>query len=168
MMSDRQQEIFPDNVPLGPKKSKPKGFSNPIVIHGAIVAALIATASWGTWVTSHILAPQETEQSFVKLQLQGMISEFIRAELRSGNEENISAANTARFMAALDEEVVALSQSGKIVLVNEAIISGDIEDVTNMVKAKVYKKVPQPKIQPSEVGSAMQQYMMEGQINAQP
>lgn len=79
MMSDRQQEIFPDNVPLGPKKSKPKGFSNPIVIHGAIVAALIATASWGTWVTSHILAPQETEQSFVKLQLQGMISEFIRA-----------------------------------------------------------------------------------------
>ncbi len=58
-------------------------------------------------------------------------------------------------MAALDETVSGLSRSGKVVLVHEAIVGGEVPDVTQSVKTAVYAKVPRP--QPAQaLGAAPQ------------
>ena len=91
-------------------------------------------------------------QEFVQLQLQGIIGEYLQAQARSNADEQTAARETAVFMAALDETVSGLSQSGKVVLVHEAIIGGDVPDVTPSVKAAVYAKVPRP--QPAQALAA--------------
>lgn len=109
-----------------------------------VLAAAIAMFIWGAWVTRNIASSPDTRQEFVQLQLQGIIGEYLQAQARSNADEATAARETAVFMAALDETVARLSQSGKVVLVHEAIVGGDVQDVTQSVKAAVYAKVPRP------------------------
>lgn len=109
-----------------------------------VLALAIAMVIWGAWVTRHIGSPPATRQDLVQLQLQGIIGEYLQAQARSSADETTAARETAVFMAALDEAVAGLSKSGKVVLVHEAIVGGDVLDVTQSVRAAVYAKVPRP------------------------
>ncbi|WP_103727276.1 TrbI F-type domain-containing protein [Novosphingobium sp. HII-3] len=110
------------------------------------VAALIGVACWGAWVTKSIVGPAQGEGQLVKLQLQGVMTEYLQAQARSGNDDQTAAAATTKFMAELDKAVAEVGKSGRIVLVNEAVIGGDIPDITADVKQAVYAKVPMPKV----------------------
>lgn len=120
-----------------------------------IFAAAIALFIWGAWVTKNLVADEGGRQDFVQLQLQGIIGEYLQAQARSSADEQTAAKETSVFMAALDQSVDGLSKSGKVVLVHEAIIGGDVPDVTESVKAAVYAKVPRP--QPAQAALNAQQ-----------
>ncbi|MBL4641278.1 MAG: TrbI F-type domain-containing protein [Verrucomicrobiales bacterium] len=120
-----------------------------------IFAAAIALFIWGAWVTKNLVADEGGRQDFVQLQLQGIIGEYLQAQARSSSDEQTAAKETAVFMAALDQTVDGLSKAGKVVLVHEAIIGGDVPDVTESVKAAVYAKVPRP--QPAQASLNAQQ-----------
>lgn len=109
-----------------------------------LLVAAIATFIWGAWVTRNIAAAPGARPEFVQLHLQGIIGEYLQAQARSNADETTAARETAVFMAALDETVAGLSKNGKVVLVHEAIVGGDVPDVTQSVKAAVYAKVPRP------------------------
>jgi hypothetical protein len=111
-----------------------------------MVGALIGVACWGAWVTKSLVTPAPGEGQFVKLQLQGVMTEYLQAQARSGNDDQTAAAATTRFMAELDKAVAEVGKSGRVVLVNEAVIGGDIPDITAQVKQAVYSKVPMPKV----------------------
>jgi hypothetical protein len=110
------------------------------------VGALIGVACWGAWVTKSIVTPAHGEGQLVKLQLQGVMTEYLQAQARSGNDDQTAAAATTKFMAELDKAVAEVGKSGRVVLVNEAVIGGDIPDITGQVKQAVYSKVPMPKV----------------------
>ena len=58
------------------------------------------------------------------------------------------------------QDLVQLQLHGKIVVVHEAIIGGDVPDVTESVKAAVYAKVPRPQpAQAVRVQNEMQAFM---------
>lgn len=108
--------------------------------------ALIAVTCWGAWVTKSIVAPPDSKGEFVKLQLQGVMTEYLQAQARSGSDDQTAAAATTRFMAELDKTIADIGKSGRVVLVNEAVIGGDIPDITQQVKQAVYSKVPMPRV----------------------
>lgn len=114
----------------------------------ALVAVVVVLLAWGAWVTKTITAGP-AKQEFVQLQLQGIIGEYLQAQARSGNDEATAARETAVFMQKLDQTVAGLSREGKIVLVHEAVIGGDIPDVTANVKQAVYSQVGKPKMLPA-------------------
>lgn len=114
--------------------------------HVVAVAALIGTLCWGAWVTKSVVSGAAPQGQLVKLQLQGVITDYLQAQARSNADERTAAAETARFMAELDRAVAKLGESGRIVLVNEAVIGGSVADITEEVKRQVYSKVPMPKI----------------------
>lgn len=124
----------------------------------ATACALVGAVCWGAWVTRSLVHPVH-EQSFVKLRLQGVITEYLQAQARSGSDERSAAKATTAFMGELDKAVAGLSKSGKVVLVNEAVIGGDIPDVTDAVKRAVYAKVPLPKVAAAPVQQDMQAYL---------
>ena len=120
-----------------------------------LFAGAAATFVWGAWVTKSVAAQGAGQQEFVQLQLQGIIGDYLQAQARSNADEQTAARQTAVFMAALDETVSGLSKSGKVVLVHEAIVGGEVPDVTQSVKTAVYAKVPRP--QPAQaLGAAPQ------------
>lgn len=145
-----------------------------------IFAAAAALFVWGAWVTKTLAVGDTGRQEFVQLQLQGIIGEYLQAQARSNADEQTAARETAAFMAVLDETVSGLSKAGKVVLVHEAIIGGDVPDMTQSVKAAVYAKVPRPQIaqvspgasdQAARVNQEMQAFMASGaggQGDAQP
>ena len=97
-------------------------------------------------VTKNLVTEDASEPEFVQLQLQSIISEYLTAQARSSADEQTAAQQTGMFMTTLDHTVAGLSESGKVILVHEAVIAGDIPDVTESVKAAVYAKVPRPQI----------------------
>tara|TARA_B100000678_G_scaffold124346_1_gene104088 strand:- start:16003 stop:16377 length:375 start_codon:yes stop_codon:yes gene_type:complete len=81
---------------------------------------------WGAWVTKNLVAGDDGRQDLVQLQLQGIIGDYLQAQARSASDEQTAAKETAVFMAALDQTVEGLSKDGKIVVVHEAIIGGEV------------------------------------------
>lgn len=119
-----------------------------------LLLGAIAIFIWGAWVTKNLPVEESGEPEFVQLQLQGIISEYLTAQARSSADEQTAAQQTSVFMTTLDQTVAGLAESGKVVLVHEAVIGGDIPDVTQSVKAAVYAKVSRP--QTAQAPSAAQ------------
>lgn len=148
--------------------------------HDLIIFAGVALLFvWGAWITKSVAYSCPDRKEFVQLQLQGIIGEYLQAQARSSADEQTAARETAAFMAVLDQEVSGLAKSGKVVLVYEAIVGGEVPDVTQNVKAAVYSKVPRPhpaqalaapaRAQPARVEQEMQAFMAAnggGQGNA--
>lgn len=125
-----------------------------------LLLAAIAIFIWGAWVTKSLAGDEVGDQEFVQLQLQGIIGEYLQAQARSSADEQTAARETAVFMATLDQTVAGLSEGGKVVLVHEAVIGGDIPDVTEAVKAAVYAKVPRPQIAQAAMDAQQSQSAM--------
>lgn len=132
-----------------------------------LLLAAIAIFIWAAWVTKSLAGDDVDDQQFVQLQLQGIIGEYLQAQARSSSDEQTAARETAVFMATLDQTVAGLSDGGKVVLVHEAVIGGDIPDVTEAVKAAVYAKVPRPQVAQAAVDAQQaQSAMVEQEMQA--
>ena len=127
-------------------KKQPRSFAGMSAKELIVLVAAIAIFMWGAWVTKNLVAENDSNGELVQLQLQAIIGEYLQAQARSASDEQTAARETAAFMATLDKTVEDLSADGKVVLVHEAIIGGDIPDITEEVKAAVYSKVPRPQI----------------------
>ena len=124
-----------------------------------ILAAAVATVIWGAWITSQVAGSRQQEQGIVQLQLQGLIGEYLQAQARSSADEATAAQETAVFMATLDEAVAGLTSEGKVVVVHEAIVGGDVPDVTDQVRDAIYSKVPRPVVQQAAQATPVQSEM---------
>lgn len=159
-MTDLFENADQAAVPSAPKaraiaKPRAKGFAGLSPRELIVLIAAIAMFIWGAWVTKNLVSSDDGRQDLVQLQLQGIIGDYLQAQARSASDEQTAAKETAVFMAALDQTVDGLSKDGKIVVVHEAIIGGDVPDVTESVKAAVYAKVPRP--QPAQAALSAQQ-----------
>ncbi len=152
-----------------------KGLSRPLHVKEVVLfLAFVMMALWAGWVTSS-LNSGGGRQEIVQVQLQSIIGEYMQAQARSAAPEGQAVQETSAFMAELDRTIKALGDDGKIVIVQEAIIAGEVPDVTNAVKQAVYSKIqlPQaapapPQAQAQNVETAMADWMASnGGENAQ-
>lgn len=129
----------------------------------AVVSAMVATGLWGAWVTRELIAKPETT-SMARIQLSSMVGEYVQAQARSATPPDQVTAETKAFMAAIEKNLKARGAKGQIVLVGEAVLAGNVPDITADVRRQVFEHVRMPQPAPQAANSvmgAMQQAMAD-------
>lgn len=108
-----------------------------------LIGSIVGAGLWGAWVTRELLSTP-TAPTLVRVQLSSIISEYVTAEARSQSPPDVVTAETKAFMGAVQRNLEARGARGQVVLVGEAVLAGNVPDVTMAVRREVYAKVPSP------------------------
>lgn len=145
------------------RKAAVRRDSKPLIALSVAVGGLLL---WNAWLTRQTFDLQASDAPFVKVQLQGLIGEYIQAQARSSAPPERVMAETNAFTKILDETVQAYGKSGKIVMVSEAVADGPIPDVTDEVRKAVYSKIALPQAQAGNpVEDKMRAYLAQNGVN---
>lgn len=109
----------------------------------ALVAALVAAGLWGAWVTKSLAAGPD-RPAIAKVQLSGIVGEYIQAQARSATPPEQVTSETRAFMGEVQRNLERRGASGQIVLVGEAVLAGNVPDITAEVRREVYTRVKMP------------------------
>ena len=109
----------------------------------ALVAALVAAGLWGAWVTKSVLAGSD-RPAIAKVQLSGIVGEYVQAQARSATSPEQVTSETRAFMGEVQRNLERRGASGQIVLVGEAVLAGNVPDITAEVRREVYTRVKMP------------------------
>ena len=116
----------------------------------ALVGGLVAAGLWGAWVTKNLMAEEGTAP-MARVQLSAIVGEYVQAQARSATPPEQVTAETRAFMAEIQRNLEARGQRGQIVLVGEAVLAGNVPDITASLRKEVYTKVRMP--QPATLGA---------------
>lgn len=108
-----------------------------------LVAALVAAGLWGAWVTKSVLAGPE-RPAIAKVQLSGIVGEYVQAQARSATPPDQVSAETRAFMGEIQRNLEKRGAAGQLVLVGEAVVAGNVPDITADVRREVYARVKMP------------------------
>lgn len=103
---------------------------------------VVAGLAWGAWTTRAILDLRRAPAPFVKVQLGGLVADYVRAQARSATPPDQMGAQTQAFMKLLDVALAREAHAGRVVLVSEAVAGGSVPDITETVRREVYAKMP--------------------------
>lgn len=104
---------------------------------------LLLALVWGMWVTKTVTAQCE---HIVSVRLSDLVGEYVEAQRYSASPPEKVKAEMQAFMASLDKELQRRSANGQIVLVGEAVLSKNVDDITETLKNAVYASgVPVPR-----------------------
>ena len=109
----------------------------------ALVAALVAAGLWGAWVTKSVLGGPKTP-AIAKVQLSGIVGEYVQAQARSVTPPEQVTTETRAFMSEIQRNLERRGAAGQIVLVGEAVVAGNVPDITADVRREVYARVRMP------------------------
>ena len=134
----------------------------------ALVAALVAAGLWGAWVTKNVLGAGD-RHAIAKVQLAGIVGEYVQAQARSATPPEQVTTETRAFMGEVQKNLERRGASGQIVLVGEAVLAGNVPDITAEVRREVYAKVRMPQAANASAGEVMgaMRAAMNGQGAAQ-
>lgn len=119
----------------------------------ALIGSLVATGLWGAWVTRNVLA-QADLPPMAKVQLAGVVGEYVQAQAHSASPPDQVTAETRAFMAEIQRNLEARGDRGQIVLVGEAVLAGDVPDITAELRREVYARVRMPHVAPATATAA--------------
>jgi len=106
---------------------------------------VVAGLAWAAWTTRAILDLRRAPVPFVKVQLGGLVADYVRAQARSATPPDQMGAQTQAFMKLLDAALARETRAGRVVLVSEAVAGGSVPDITETVRREVYAKMPAPR-----------------------
>jgi len=174
-MDDRRSRVevspgplFETDAPPPPPKARatsPGGHSVDWKIAG-LIGATVAAGLWGAWVTREVLSAP-VMPTMVRVQLSSIIGEYVTAQARSQTPPDRVTAETKAFMGAVQRNLEARGARGQVVLVGEAVLAGDVPDVTMAVRREVYARIPAPGSKTttkSNVLEAMRRAMAPGSV----
>ncbi len=120
----------------------------------ALVGALVAAGLWGAWVTKTVLGAGDTP-TIAKVQLSGIVGEYVQAQARSATPPEQVTTETRAFMGEVQKNLERRGAAGQIVLVGEAVLAGNVPDITAEVRREVYAKVKLPQPANASAGDVM-------------
>ncbi len=120
----------------------------------ALVGALVAAGLWGAWVTKNVLGAGD-RPAIAKVQLSGIVGEYVQAQARSATPPEQGTTETRAFMGEVQKNLERRGASGQIVLVGEAVLAGNVPDITAEVRREVYAKVKMPHAANTSTGEVM-------------
>jgi hypothetical protein len=129
----------------------------------AAVSAVVCAGLWGAWVTRELVSKDQLAP-MARIQLSSMVGEYVQAQARSATPPDQVTAETKAFMAEVEGNLKARGQKGQIILVGEAVLAGDVPDITAEVRKQVFAKVRMPQPAPAQAANvlgAMQQAMAD-------
>lgn len=120
----------------------------------ALVAALVTTGLWGAWVTKSVLGGHDMP-AIAKVQLSGIVGEYVQAQARSATPPDQVSAETRAFMGEIQRNLEKRGAAGQLVLVGEAVVAGNVPDITAEVRREVYARVKMPQAAAASGADAM-------------
>lgn len=120
----------------------------------ALVGALVAAGLWGAWVTKSVLGTGDTP-TIAKVQLSGIVGEYVQAQARSATPPEQVTTETRAFMGEVQKNLERRGAAGQIVLVGEAVLAGNVPDITAEVRREVYTKIKMPQPANASAGDVM-------------
>ena len=120
----------------------------------ALVGGLVAAGLWGAWVTKNLMASEGTAP-MARVQLSAIVGEYVQAQARSATPPEQVTAETQAFMAEIQRSLEARGQRGQVVLVGEAVLAGNVPDITAELRREVYAKVRMPRAAAADAGDVM-------------
>lgn len=128
----------PIAAPVVPNEPRQQG----VMPRVAVVMAASGALLWGVWATHTILTLRDNAPHLVKVELADLVREYVQREARSGEQSEELTARTANFLKALNSAVSAHARKGDIVLLGNAVVDGDVPDITANVRTEVYAHQP--------------------------
>ena len=136
--------LAPSFAPSAPRAAPVRSFGGIAVSRLALAGTLALTAVWVAWASKGIADLRAHENHLVKARLSEVVSDYVQATARSGATPDQVSQQTANFLRVLNESVTAHGANGQIVLLANAIVAGEVPDITDQIRAEVYAKVPKP------------------------
>ncbi len=140
-----------ENPPVAPRPANTRKLGWMPV---ALVGGLVAAGLWGAWVTKNVLAAGDLPP-MAKVQLAGLVGEYVQAQARSATPPEQVTFETRAFMAEIQRNLAARGQAGQIVLVGEAVLAGEVPDITAELRREVYARVKMPQPAAANAGDVM-------------
>lgn len=130
----------------------------------ALFGAAALVAVWGVWVSKGVYDARHASNHIVKVQLSQIVQEYVQTTARSNLAPEQIGQQTAGFLKAVNDAVEVHRASGEVVLLANAVVAGNVPDITNEVRNEVYAKVarPQARVGNIDVQGEMQRYMAAG------
>lgn len=119
-----------------------QSFNRTLVLRLGAVLALVGVTLWGAWVSREVARPRE---QIVTVRLSETIARFVDAEARSGKAPEDGQARTLAYLQAAEAAVREMGRNGRVVLVAEAVLSGDVPDATAELEQRVAAKLGREK-----------------------
>ena len=104
---------------------------------------------------THELVSEDQLAPMARIQLSAMVGEYVQAQARSATPPDQVTAETQAFMAEIQRNLEARGQRGQIVLVGEAVLAGDVPDITASLRKEVFTKVRMPQPAPTQAANVM-------------
>ena len=140
-----------ENPPIAPRSANTRKLGGMPV---ALVGGLVAAGLWGAWVTKNVLAAGDLPP-MAKVQLAGLVGEYVQAQARSATPPDQVTAETRAFMAEIERNLKARGAHGQTVLVGEAVLAGDVPDITADLRREIYARVKMPQPAAADAGDVM-------------
>lgn len=81
-----------------------------------------------------------------RVQMSQIVGEYVQAQARSSSTPEAVTVETKAFMGEIEKNSKARGARGQIVLVGEAVLTENVPDITNELRAEIYKKVKRPEV----------------------
>ena len=133
--------LFETEVAAAPAAAMPRARIGAAPI--ALVVSLVAAGLWGAWVTKSVLGGHDMP-AIAKVQLSGIVGEYVQAQARSATPPDQVSAETRAFMGEIQRNLEKRGTDGQLVLVGEAVVAGNVPDITAEVRREVYARVKMP------------------------
>jgi hypothetical protein len=99
---------------------------------------------WGSWTTHKLLGLEQRVTTIRKVALADLVRDYVQAEARSGATPDQITAETGAYIKALNLAVARHAAQGEVLLLSNAVVAGDVPDITQMVRDEVSASLAKP------------------------
>lgn len=99
---------------------------------------------WGSWTTHKLLGLEQRVTTIRKVALADLVRDYVEAEARSGATPDQITAETGAYIKALNLAVARHAAQGEVLLLSNAVVAGDVPDITPQVRDEVYASLAKP------------------------
>ena len=111
-----------------------QSFNRPLALRFGGVLLTVCVLLWGTWVSREIARPRE---QIVTVRLAETIARFVDAEARAQKDPQEGQARTLAYLKAAEAAVKDMGKGGRVVLVAEAVLAGEVPDATPELERRI-------------------------------
>ena len=109
-------------------------FNRVLALRLGAVLLLVGLLLWGTWVSRELARPRE---QIVTVRLAETIARFVDAEARAQKDPQEGQARTLAYLKAAEAAVQDMGTGGRVVLVAEAVLAGEVPDATPELERRI-------------------------------
>ena len=99
---------------------------------------------WGSWATHQLLGLEQRVTVIRKVALADLVREYVQGEARTGAAPEQITAQTGAYLKALNFAVARHAARGEVLLLSNAVVAGDVPDITPAIRDEVYASLTKP------------------------